>query len=142
MATKIEQILAQLKTSLTGTAKVAKRIYRSRPEAITKAESPAVLLEPVSCNAANTESFLNQITWELRVRISVISRGNIPDKIADPTVESLYKKVLADPTVNNLAIDIKPEIITYEIIEADGSAAIVSCEFEIQFRSSYNDLSV
>ena len=41
MASKREQILAALKTKLTGTTGVAKRIYRSRPEAFAKAETPA-----------------------------------------------------------------------------------------------------
>ena len=50
MATKREQILAALKTKLTGTTGVSTRIYRSRPEALTKAATPAIILEPVSDN--------------------------------------------------------------------------------------------
>ena len=44
MASKREQILAALKTKLTGTTGVAKRIYRSRPEAFSRAETPAIIL--------------------------------------------------------------------------------------------------
>ena len=48
MATKREQILAALKTSLTGTVGAGTRIYRSRVEPFVRGESIAVVLEPVS----------------------------------------------------------------------------------------------
>ena len=88
MATKREQILAALKTKLTGTTGVATRIYRSRPEALTKASTPAIILEPVSDNPKETDTIFSKITWEFRVRVSVIVRGKIPDQKADPTVNS------------------------------------------------------
>ena len=141
MASKREQILAALKTKLTGTTGVAERIYRSRPEAFAKAETPAIVLEPISDSAVDTNSIFEKITWEFRVRVSVIVRGKIPDKVADPTVNSLYTKLLTDPTIGGLAIDIRPSVTNFEILEADEPAGIVSVEFEIDYRSSYNNLS-
>ena len=141
MASKREQILAELKTKLTGTTGVAKRIYRSRPEAFAKAETPAIVLEPISDTALDTNSIHQKITWEFRVRVSVIVRGTIPDKVADPTNVSLYNKLMTDPTIGGLAIDIKPSTVNFEIIEADQPAGIISNEFDIEYRSSYNNLS-
>jgi len=141
MASKREQILAALKTKLTGTTGVAKRIYRSRPEAFAKAETPAIVLEPVSDTPLDITGINDRITRELRVRISVIVRGAIPDKVADPTNVSLYSKVMTDTSVNGLAIDIKPSTTTFEIIEADQPAGIISNEFDIEYRTSYNNLS-
>ena len=89
----------------------------------------------------NTNSIYNKITWEFRVRVSVIVRGTIPDKVADPTIVSLYNKLMTDPTIGGLAIDIKPSTTTFEIIEADQPAGIISNEFDIEYRSSYNNLS-
>ena len=141
MATKREQILAALKTKLTGTTGVSTSIYRSRPEALTKAATPAIILEPVSDNPRETDTIFSKITWEFRVRVSVIVRGKIPDKVADPTVNSLYTKLLTDPTIGGLAIDIRPSVTNFEILEADEPAGIVSVEFEIDYRSSYDNLS-
>ena len=141
MATKREQILAALKTKLTGTTGVSTRIYRSRPEALTKAATPAIILEPVSDNPRETDTIFSKITWEFRVRVSVIVRGKIPDKVADPTVNSLYTKILTDPTIGGLAIDIRPSVTNFEILESDEPAGIVSAEFEIDYRSSYDNLS-
>ena len=141
MASLREQILAALKTKLTGTTGVAKRIYRSRPEAFSRAETPAIILEPISDTALDTNSIYEKITWEFRVRVTVIVRGTIPDKVADPTSVSLYNKLMTDPTIGGLAIDIKPSQTSFEIVESDQPTGIISNEFDIEYRSSYNNLS-
>ena len=141
MASKREQILAALKTKLTGTTGVATRIYRSRPEAFSRAETPAIILEPISDTPLDTNSIYEKITWEFRVRVTVIVRGTIPDKVADPTNVSLYNKLMTDPTIGGLAIDIKPSQTSFEIVESDQPTGIISNEFDIEYRSSYNNLS-
>ena len=140
MATKREQILAALKTSLTGTTGAGTRIYRSRVEPFVREESIAVVLEPVS-DTPTDQTIHTKITWDFRVRISVIVRGSIPDSNADSTIESLHAKVMTDPTVGGLAIDIRPSTTTFEIVEADQPAGVISCEYDIEYRTSFNDLS-
>tara|TARA_B100000424_G_scaffold84388_1_gene63117 strand:- start:222 stop:650 length:429 start_codon:yes stop_codon:yes gene_type:complete len=141
MASKREQILAALKTTLAGTTGVSTRIYRSRIEPITNGESPAVVIEPITDEPSTNNSSYLKIDWTLRVRIVVIIRGTIPDSVGDPTVESLFTKVLTDPTVGGLAKDIRPATQTFEVLEADTPAGIITCEFEIDYRTSYNSLS-
>lgn len=141
MASKREQILEALKTLLAGTTGVSTRIYRSRIEPITNGESPAIVIEPVTDEPSiNSTSYL-KIDWTLRVRIVVIVRGTIPDNVGDPTVESLFTKVLNDPTVGGLAKDIRPATQTFEVLDADQPAGLITCEFEIDYRTSYNSLS-
>ncbi len=141
MASKREQILAALKTTLAGTTGVSTRIYRSRIEPITNGESPAIVIEPVTDEPSINSSSYLKIDWTLRIRIVVIVRGTIPDNVADPTVESLFTKVLNDPTVGGLAKDIRPATQTFEAIEADTPAGLTTCEFEIDYRTGYNSLS-
>ena len=141
MASKREQILAALKTTLANTTGVGTRIYRSRVEPITRGESPAIVLEPVTDEPSINSATYLKIDWTLRVRIVVIVRGNIPDNVADPTVESLFTKVLNDPTVGGLAKDIRPATQTFEVLDADQPAGLITCEFEIDYRTSYNSLS-
>ena len=141
MASKREQIIAALKTTLAGTTGVSTRIYRSRIEPITNGESPAIVIEPVTDEPSiNSTSYL-KIDWTLRVRIVVIVRGTIPDNVGDPTVESLFTKVLNDPTVGGLAKDIRPATQTFEVLDAYQPAGLITCEFEIDYRTSYNSLS-
>ena len=141
MASKREQILAALKTTLAGTTGVSTRIYRSRIEPITNGESPAVVIEPITDEPSTNNSSYLKIDWTLRVRIVVIIRVTIPDSVGDPTVESLFTKVLTDPTVGGLAKDIRPATQTFEVLEADTPAGLITCEFEIDYRTSYNSLS-
>ena len=141
MASKREQILAALKTTLANTTGVSTRIYRSRIEPITRGESPAIVLEPVTDEPYINSATYLKIDWTLRIRIVVIVRGTIPDNVGDPTVESLFTKVLNDPTVGGLALDIRPATQTFEVLDADQPAGLTTCEFEIDYRTSYNSLS-
>ena len=97
MTTKRESILAAIATALVGTTGVSTRIYRSRVEPITRGESPAIVIEPIS-DSAQQNTALPTLDWSLVVRVAVIVRGNIPDQLADPTVESLHTKMMADAT--------------------------------------------
>ena len=141
MATKREQILTAIKSNLAGTTGVGTRIYRSRVEALTRSETPAIILEPISDTPQDTQSFSDKITWEFKIRVSVIVRGSIPDNIADPTIESLHTKVLNDASIGGLALDVRPSTTSFEILEADQPAGVISCEFDIDYRTSYNSLT-
>lgn len=141
MASKREQILAAIKTNLAGTTGVGTRIYRSRPEPMSRGESPAIVIEWTNDQpTVNSPTYL-KLDWTLRVRIVVITRGNIPDKLADGTIESLHTKMVNDPTLGGLAIDVRPSTTTFELIEADQPAGITFCEYEIDYRTTYNNLS-
>ena len=141
MATKRERILAAIKTNLANTVGVGTRIYRSRAEALTRSETPAIIIEPISDTPAETQNFNDRINWDFRIRISVIVRGTTPDQVADPTIESLHTKVLTDPSIGGLALDIRPSTTSFEILEADQPAGVISCEFDIEYRTLYNSLT-
>ena len=141
MTTKREQILAKIKTNLTGTTGVGTRIFRSRVEAFTRAETPAIIIEPISDTPQDTQSFSDRITWEFKVRVSVIVRGSIPDSVADPTIKSLHTKILNDPSLGGIATDVKPSTTSFEILEADEAAGVISCEFDVEYRTAYNTLT-
>ena len=140
MASKRERILAAVKTTLAGTTGVGTRIYRSRAEPTTRAKSPAIVVEWIN-DQPNIRGTTGHIDWTLRIRVVVIARGTIPDNLADATIESLHSKLLADPTVGGLAIDIRPSTTTFEVIEADQPAGLIMCEFEVDYRTTYGSLS-
>ena len=141
MTSKREQILAKIKTNLSGTTGVGSRIYRSRSEPLTRAESPSLVIEFVTDQPTINSATYLKLDWTLRVRIVVIVRSQTPDTSADPTIESLHTKIVNDPTLGGLAIDVRPSTVTFDVIEADQPAGVVFCEYEIDYRSDYNDLS-
>ncbi len=140
MATKRETILAAIRTALTNTSGVGTRIFRSRVEPMARAESPAIVIEPISDTAEQNTS-LPTLDWSLTVRISVIVRGAIPDQLADPIVESLHSKLMADLTLGGVAIDIQPQSVNFEMVEADQPAGVISCDYLIRYRSSVTNLA-
>ena len=140
MTSKREQILAKIKTNLSGTTGVGSRIFRSRSEPLTRAESPSLVIEFVTDQPTINSATYLKLDWTLRVRIVVIVRSQTPDTSADPTIESLHTKIVNDPTLGGLAIDVRPSTVTFDVIEADQPAGVVFCEYEIDYRSDYNDL--
>ena len=140
MTTKRESILAAVKTALTGTAGVGTRIYRSRVDPLSRGESPAIIIEPVSDTPEQNTS-LPTLDWTLRIRVVVIERSSIPDQAADDTIEDMHAKLMADLTLGGLAIDIQPAQTSFQLLEADQPAGVIFCEYEIRYRSQVADLT-
>jgi hypothetical protein len=140
MTTRRETILAAVASALAGTTGVSTRIYRSRVEPMSRGESPAIVIEPVQDQAEQNTS-LPTLDWSLTVRISVIVRGAIPDQLADPTVESLHSKLMADLTLGGYAIDVQPQGVNFELVEADQPAGVISCDYLIRYRTNVTNLA-
>tara|TARA_Y100000289_G_C3800919_1_gene88937 strand:- start:53 stop:478 length:426 start_codon:yes stop_codon:yes gene_type:complete len=140
VTTKRESILAAIKTALTDTVGVGTRIYRTRVDPLARAESPSIIIQPVRDVAVQNTS-LPTLDWTMTVRITVIERADIPDQAADDTIESLHSKVMSDLTLGGYAIDVQPVRTEFEFIEADKPAGLISCEFEVRYRTEVDDLT-
>ncbi len=140
MTTKRESILAAIRTALTDTVGVGTRIYRTRVDPVARAESPAIIVQPIRDVCVQNTS-LPKLDWTMTVRITVIERADIPDQAADDTIASLHSKVMNDLTLGGFAHDVVPVRTEFEFIEADKPSGLISCEFEIRYRTQLTDLS-
>ena len=140
MATKREQILAQIATTLASTAGVSGRVYRSRTTALARAESPAIIIEPVT-DACQQFTSLPKLDWTLRVRVVVTVRSDNAYTDADSVIDSMHSKLMADLTLGGLAIDVQPSIVNFDFFDADKPAGVFSCEYEVLYRTSVADLT-
>jgi hypothetical protein len=140
MASKRETILAAVRTALTGTTGVSNRIYRSRVEPVSRAETPALVVEPLSDTAAQNTA-LPTLDWSMIVRITVIVRGVVPDQLADPIIQSLHSRLMADLTLGGYAIDVQPIGVTFNFTEADGAAGEIQCDYRVMYRTSVTNLA-
>ena len=140
MATKREQILAAITTALASTVGVDGRVYRSRVTAVQRAESPAIVVEPISDTPTQNTS-LPTLDWRMRVRVSVIVRGDVPDQLADPVIESMHAKMVADLTLGGLAIDVQPDEVSFNLVDADQPAGVIFNDYIVQYRTSVASLS-
>jgi hypothetical protein len=64
----------------------------------------------------------------------------VPDQAADPVIESLHSKLMADLTLGGLAIDIQPFQVEFQTVEADVPAGVVMCDYLVKYRTSVSDL--
>jgi hypothetical protein len=139
MASKRETILARVVAALAGTTGVSTRIYRSRVEPLARGEAPAIVVEPVSDQAV--QDTVGTLQWTLTFRVSVIVRGAVTDQLADPAMLDVHSKLMADDTLDGLVILLLPSTVSFETIEADQPAGVVSAEFTAQYRTALNSLS-
>ena len=139
MTSKRENILAAVRTALTGTSGVGTRIYRSRQEAFARDESPAIVIEAVN-DQAIIETSLPTLTWILTVRIAIIVRGSVPDQLADPIIVSAHSKLMADLTLGGYAMDIAPQGVTFDMADADQTAGVIMCDYLIRYRTTLSSL--
>jgi hypothetical protein len=139
MTTKRETILTAIRTALTGTTGVGTRIYRSRVEPLTRQESPAIVVEPIS-DSAEQNTALPTLDWSLTVRVAIIVRGDIPDQVADPIVQSAHAKIMADLSLGGYAIDVQPISVTFDLQEADQPAGVISMDYLVRYRTAVANL--
>jgi hypothetical protein len=140
MVTKRERILRAITTALTPTAGVNGRVYRSRVTAVQRAESPAIVVEPISDTPTQNTS-LPTLDWRMRVRVSVIVRGDVPDQIADAVIEDMHARMVRDLTVGGYAIDVQPDEVSFTLVDADQPAGVIFNDYIVQYRTSVASLS-
>jgi hypothetical protein len=139
MVSRREQILARIALLLTPTINVSGRVYRSRVEPLARNESPAIVVEPSADNAE--QDTLGTLQWTMIVRVSVIVRGAVPDQIADPIIMDVHQRLLVDTTLGGYVTDIVPGATSWESLEADQPAGVVSVEYTVTYRTTLNALS-
>ena len=117
------------------------RIYRSRVTPISRSETAAIMVEPVSDNAGQNTS-LPTLDWTLTVRVSVIVRGDVPDQVADPIVQSMHSSLMADLTLGGYAYDVQPVSVSFDLVDADQPSGVISCDYAVRYRTKVADLSL
>lgn len=139
MSTKREQIIVAIMAALAGTTGVDARIFRSREEALTREEAPALVVMPDGEDPA--EEVSGFVEKKLTIVVGVYVRGDVPDQLADPVVESVHAKIMAATTLGGLAIDISEGGTSWEMQEADQTAGFVNMRFVVWYRHQRATLS-
>jgi len=142
MTTKREQILAAVATKLTPTVGAAGRVYRSRQEAFSRNESPAVVIEPGPDNAATEPASTCKIDWSFTLVIAVYARGTIADQVADPVVKSVHSLLMADRSLGGLVMDVWPIGRDPQLERAELAAVWEVLTYLVRYRTSIEDLGV
>lgn len=138
--TKREAILQAIHSRLTGLTGVDDdSVYRSAVEAFARRQLPAVVLEPQRDSAEL--SVVPFVDWSLVVRVTVMIRGDVPDSLADPIVESIHSKLAADTSLGGLAIDIQPLAVSFDLLEGDKPTGLVALDYRVTYRTAGESLA-
>lgn len=133
MTSRREQILANVATVLAGTVDVGGRIYRSRVEAFTRDEAPAIVIER-GPDRAQTYSTC-KLDWAMELVVAVHTRGQIPDQLADPIAVDVHSRLMADRTLGGLAIDIVPTSDDPQRDKADLTSLWQVMTYQVRYRT-------
>lgn len=137
--TKREQIMQALAALLANTPGVDGRVFRSREDALSREEAPALVLQWTSEDPELGTTGFTQKT--LTVLVSVYQRAAVPDLAADPVVESVHSILMADTSLGGQAIDIDEAGTELELDAADQTACFVTMRFAVKYRHQHNSLS-
>lgn len=123
---------------LATTAGVDGRVYRSQADPNNRDLHPYVALQWTNEQASpETVPMLERL---LSVDVSAYTRTDDPDMAADPIMASIHSLLMADTQLGGLAIDIRLDNASLEIIAADMPAAKVTHTYNVKFRHSYTDM--
>ena len=139
MSSKREQIMAAIMAKLTP-AGLGATVYRSRKEAVDRAEGNVAILEWVTDQA--TQNFHTFTEWRLSIAVTVFVRADAPDTAADPVVVEIHKRIMSDRTLGGLCQDIEAQVSSLDIVSADKESAVLTNSFDIMYRTSQEDISV
>jgi hypothetical protein len=152
MATRQEQIVAYAAALLVGVDGVGNRIYRSRTEAYSRDESPAVSIEPGPDTASSQPVSTCYIDWTFQLVIAVFSRGTVPpagtpllglsaDQVADPVIQSIHSRLMSDRSIGGLAMDVWPISRVPQMVSAEDPSIVTVLTYQVRYRTGVLDLS-
>jgi hypothetical protein len=140
VTTKREQILAAVATTLAATSGATGRVYRSRQEAFSRNESPAVVIEPGPESIAAEPVSTCKIDHTMTLVVAVYARGTIPDQVADPVVKSVHSLLMADRSIGGRVMDIWPQGRDPQFEKGDLAAVWEVLTYRVRYRTSVTDL--
>lgn len=140
MPSKREQIMDVIGSRLANVSGVGGRVYRSQSDPNDRELMPCIAYRWTS--EQPTPQTVPQMERTLNVEISVFTRGDTPDELADPIMVSVHSLLMADTSLGGLAIDMRLDDASSEIVAADMPAAKVTHAYAVQFRHSYSDMTI
>ena len=135
-----EKIMARLAVVLADAAGVDGRVYRSLADAMALDEAPCATIEWQSDDEAE-ESSSFQMHRHLSVAVSVFTRGDAPDVLADPILQSVHALIMADEQLAGTALWARLGPTSFEFENVEKNAGKTTAEYLIAYRHSFGDLT-
>ena len=118
-------------------------VYRSPTVAITREQSPALVVFPES--DAISERANDRVTRLLTIRLVALARAvppAIPESEADRLLTAAHAALMRDGTLGELALGIREQDGEFEIEDADDLVVALPARYAITYRTLAHDLSI
>ena len=133
MSSQREVILAHLKTVLDGVGGAT--AYRSREAPATRAEGPVLVIVPEEESVQRLGSGPGLVLRSLTVVLRVVTRGAVPDQVADPVLVAAHAVMMADNTLGGRAALVQEESTRFDFEIADQTALASELRYEIRYHT-------
>ena len=135
-----EKILARLLVVLTDVAGVDGKVYRNLADSMAFDEAPCINIEWQSDEPAEeASSFL--MHRHLTVSVSIFTRGDSPDILADPIAQSVHTLIMADEQLAGNALSATLGSVSFEFENLEKNAGKTTHEYVVAYRHSYGDIA-
>jgi hypothetical protein len=116
-------------------------VARSREVSFSRGEGLLVTVRPESGAAERRGRFPAVDSWDFIFKVTVIARGNVPDNVADSTIEAAHALILADTTLGGRCADIVPASVSYDFEVADKIAVAVDLRYRARLLTPSGSLA-
>lgn len=123
MTSFVSNTVAAIITALTTPTPVAPQVARVRLRPIDASTATAVVVRPLGSEVL--EALLSPgypVSWATAIAIECYARSSVntsPDVAVDPLLETVYARLMADPTLGGVVSSLKPKDIAWDF-DADG----------------------
>lgn len=130
---KREQIAAGLVKALSGVSGVGQNVFRSRIDAISSEEVPALVV------LFETEEVAENVHGDVDARLDFLVETHArataaADKSADAVVSSVHAKLMTEPSLGGLLFDLSEVGTEWDYDDSDTAAVVVRSRFSAHYR--------
>lgn len=140
MTSIVNAAVSAIVAALQSGTPVAPQVARVRLRPIAQAATLAVVVRPLQAQvtqAALTTGY--PVSWTTHIAVECYARSGAsttPDVAVDALIESVYTRLMADPTLGGAVIGLQPQDISFDF-DADGEdAACATLVFHAYQRST------
>lgn len=140
MSSIAEQVITSMVATLLNQTDAQERVFRSRATAIAHELAPSIVIKPASEPSA---VFGNSVDSNvLTVTVSIHTRGDPADQLADPPVTQAHALLMKSPNLSNIITAIRRKERDWKEEEADDTVGWVKLMYEVRYLCDANDLSL
>lgn len=144
MSTLVSSAVGAIVGALQSAPAVCSHIDRVRLRPVAQAVDLAIAVRPVQSEVLQYQLSSLPVSWSTTVSVECYARSgaNTPADVAvDVLLESVYSRLMADPTLAGVVVALQPKGISYDF-DADGEqSTCASMVFNVLHRSAGATLS-